>query len=715
MSGFAYEKDGDGVATVLIDMPGSVNVMNADFMEGMEGTIKSLTEDPDVVGVVLASGKKTFFAGGDVKGMAAMPGEGYNKMLTQGVMRGCDLFRALEKLKVPVVAAINGAALGGGYELTLVCNHRIAWDDRSVKIGLPEATLGLLPGGGGIVRLTKKFGLEKALPFLLKGKVVPAAKALEVGLIDETVPSVDDLLPRAKAWILEHKDDPNAAVQPWDLPGYEIPGGDLSNPAVRGLINSSSFKLFEETRGLLPNKPLILDIAVESLKLDLDTALKIESRGLVSLIISPVTKNMMSANFFQMNEIKRGRSRPEGFERATVNKVGVIGAGMMGQGIANVSAMAGIEVVLKDVSLENAEKGKAYTEGLLNKALKKGNIDEARKEEILGLITPTDNNADLAGCDLIVEAVFEKLELKHQITEEAEGQLVDGGVWGTNTSTLPITRLAEASKDPSRFVGLHFFSPVDRMALVEIICGEQTSDETLAKAFDYVRQIRKTPIVVNDNVGFFTSRTIGAQIWEGLQMVGEGLHPLRVDNLAKAFGMPVGPLTLHDQISLRLSIDVAKTQREMGLIKEGENSRPLATELVNSLVAQGRGGRSYGGGYYDYTDGEKTIWPGLIEQYYRPDFEISEEDIKDRMLFAPVIESLKCLQEGVLRSVADANIGSLLGIGAPAWTGGYVQFINTYGLQRFIDRCDELAERYGERFKAPTIVAEKLAAGEQFV
>jgi 3-hydroxyacyl-CoA dehydrogenase / enoyl-CoA hydratase / 3-hydroxybutyryl-CoA epimerase len=712
MTAFSYTLDADGIATVIIDMPGAVNVMNDDFTKGMSETFAALAKEDALIGVILASGKKTFFAGGDVKGMAAAPAEGFNTFITEAIARGRVLLRSIERLPVPVVAAINGAALGGGYELTLASNYRIAWDDPSVVVGLPEATLGLLPGGGGCVRMVKKFGIQKALPWLLSGRSVPAAKALEEGLVDELAPTVDALVPQARAWILANRSNPDAALQPWDRPGYRVPQGGLENPVVRGFINYNAFRLFEETRGLLPNKQLIFDIAVESLKLDLDTALQVETRGLVSCIISPVAKNMIAANFLQMNEVKRGKSRPEGVPRTTVSKLGVIGAGMMGQGIAHAAAKAGIAVVLKDVDLDVAESGKADIAAMLDKSIATGALTAAGKKELLDRIVPAVDGAAFAGCDLIIEAVFEKLDLKHEVIREAEPHLTDGGLIASNTSTLPIGKLAEAASDPSRFVGLHFFSPVDRMSLVEIICGDKTSDATLAKAFDFVRQIRKTPIVVGDSVGFFTSRTIGAQIWEAIEMVAEGVHPLRVENCAKAIGLPVGPLALHDQISQRLSIEINDTQRAMGLLRE--DIRPGATALVRDLVAAGRGGRRYGGGYFDYGDGNKHIWPGLIERYYQADLSIPDEDIKDRILFAAVLESLKCLEEGVLRSVAEGNVGAILGIGAPTWTGGYIQFVNTYGLQRFIDRCDELAARYGDRLKAPAIVRETLTAGKVF-
>jgi len=715
MSAFKYDKDSDGIVTVTMDMSGSANVMNDEYAEAMRSTVERLEAEQGLTGVVFASAKKTFFAGGDLTELVQAQPEDV-EVFYQATEESKKVLRRLEKLPVPVVAAINGAALGGGYELCLGCNYRVALDSKAVIIGLPEVGLGLLPGGGGVVRLTNLLGLEKALPYLLEGKKIKAAKALSEGMVDATVNSIEELVPRAKALILENKDNANAAVQPWDQKGFKVPGGNANSPKVAQMITGAAAMLTKTTRGLLPAPERILDIAIEALRVDFDTALRIETRQFVGLIPTAVAKNMISAFFFQMSQVNGGASRPQGVERSKTTKVGVIGAGMMGQGIANVSAMAGIEVVLKDMSLEAAEKGKAYTAGLMDKAIKRGRADAAKKEAVLGLIKATDNDADLAGCDLIIEAVFENMELKNKITSGTEGQLAEGGVWGSNTSNLPITQLAEASANPEKFIGLHFFSPVDKMPLVEIICGEKTSDETLAKAFDYVQQIRKVPIVVNDSMGFFTSRTIAQQIKEAVQMVAEGLHPVRVDNLGKAIGMPVGQLTLHDEVSLKLFVLAAETQLAEGLISADDDLHPEATALMTTLVKEhNRGGRHHGdGGYYDYSDGGKTIWPKLLELYHKPELEVSDEDIKDRLLFSPVIDSLKCLQEGVLRTVADGNIGSIMGIGAPAWTGGYIQFVNTYGLQNFIDRCDELAAKYGERFKAPAIVAEKLAAGETF-
>ncbi|RLQ20569.1 3-hydroxyacyl-CoA dehydrogenase [Seongchinamella sediminis] len=715
MSVFKYDKDSDGIVTVTMDMTGPVNAMNNEYGEAMGATLERLEAESGLSGVIFASAKKTFFAGGDLNDLIRITPEHVDQAFTSVEATKGDL-RRLEKLPVPVVAAINGAALGGGYELCLACNHRIAWDSKAVQIGLPEVSLGLLPGGGGVVRLTNLLGFQQAMPYLLEGKKVNAARALEQGMIDETVASVEELLPRARAWILENRDNEKAALQPWDQKGFRIPGGDIKHPAVAQQVMMAPQLLMQKTRGLLPAPERILETACEALTVDFDTALRIESRKFAYLAAGDIAKNMINAFFFQMNQVNSGASRPQGIARSSVSKLGVIGAGMMGQGIANVSAMAGIEVVLKDVSLEAAEKGRAYTAALMDKAIARGRADEARKAAVLELIKATDNEADLEGCDLIIEAVFENMELKDQITGSNEKYLAAGGVWGSNTSTLPITRLAEASSQPETFIGIHFFSPVDKMPLVEIICGEKTDDETLAKAFDYVQQIRKVPIVVNDSLGFYTSRTFGTQLLEAAQLVAEGIHPVRVDNMGKAIGMPVGPLTVNDEVSLKLGVQVRETQVAQGLVSVTDDPRPLGSELVHSLVHEhNRGGRHHGdGGYYDYSGEGKTIWPGLLDLYYQPEVEISDEDIKDRLLFSTVIESLKCLQEGVLRTVADGNIGSILGIGAPAWTGGYIQFVNTYGLQNFVDRCDQLADKYGERFRAPAIVSDKLAAGELF-
>ena len=690
MSGFNYEKDANGVVTVTMDMDGPVNSMSEAFLPALRETVEKLEAETDLTGVVLASTKKTFFAGGDLNSLCQVTEENAETFFNEAQAIKAE-FRRLEKLGKPTVAAINGAALGGGLELALACHYRIAWDNKAVQLGFPEVTLGLLPGGGGV------------------------GKAKEAGLINETVESLDDLIPRAKDWIAENQDNEAAFTQPWDTKGYKIPGGNANHPAVAQMLPVASAMIAQKTRGLLPAPVKILDVAVSAMRVDFDTAMRIESRGLTELALTPVAKNMINTFFFNLNQINGGASRPKDIEPQTTKKVGVLGAGMMGQGIAYVSAMAGIEVILKDISQEAAEKGKAYTEGLLKKRVERGRMTEDKAQQVLDLITPTAENSDLNGCDLIIEAVFENMALKHEITKELEPCLAEGGVWGSNTSTLPITQLAEASASAENFIGIHFFSPVDKMPLVEIIMGENTSDLALAKAFDYTKQIRKTPIVVNDSLGFFTSRTFGTYLDEGVRLLTEGLHPNQIDNLGKAIGMPVGPLMVYDEVSLELSRKAWVTWKDMGVL-DNWGDGTITRDVIDTMVGEhGRGGRHHGGGFYEYgEDGSKAIWPGLMDLYYNADASVSEDDIKDRLLFRQVIEALKCLETNVLRTVADGNIGSIMGIGAPAWTGGLIQFVNTYGLERFSARCAELASQYGDRFDAPAIVGEKIAAGETF-
>ena len=715
MNTFSYEKDENDIVVITMDMSGPVNAINDEFYREMSRTVESLESETNLSGVVFASAKDTFFAGGDLKMLMAMePGD--ERKIFDVVEANKSLFRRLERLPVPVVAAINGAALGGGFELCLACNYRICVDDRRLEIGMPEASLGLLPGAGGIVRLTNLIGLESALPMLLEGKKLRPQQALAAGMVDRLVESKDKLLSEVMVWLVNNRKQQELAVQPWDKKGFKIPGGDIKHPAVKQIAAMAPHALLKKTRGLLPAPEAILDTAIQAVSVNFDTALRIESRKFASLPATPEAKNMMSAFFFQLNQVNSGVSRPDVKTKFTFKKIGVIGAGMMGQGIAAVAAGLGIQVVLKDISIEAAEKGKAYTAKLYDKKIAKGRATEHEKEQVLSQIIATDKDKDLSGCELIIEAVYENMSLKHKVLSDSEQFLSDNGVWASNTSTLPITQLAEPSKKPDNFIGLHFFSPVDKMPLVEIICGNKTSDETLARAFDFVQQIKKIPIVVNDSVGFFTSRTFAAQLQEASTMVSEGIHPVRVDNLGKAIGMPVGPLTVNDEVSLTIGIKVRETQIESGLIRAEDDRWPDGNRLIEKLAKEyNRGGRYQGdGGYYDYSDGSKVIWPKLLDMYHKPDLEISDQDIKDRLLFINVIESLQCLEQGVVKSVADANIGSIFGIGAPVWTGGYIQFVNSYGLERFKARCNELTEKYGERFKAPQIIEEKMSAGELF-
>jgi 3-hydroxyacyl-CoA dehydrogenase/enoyl-CoA hydratase/3-hydroxybutyryl-CoA epimerase len=711
MTAFKYEKDAEGIVTLTMDMTGAVNAMNDEYRAAMGEAVARLEKEEGLRGVVIASAKSTFFAGGDLKELLATA-PGTEAEFFTNVEHTKSQLRRLEKLPVPVVAAINGAALGGGYEIALACKRRIVVNQPAAVVGLPEVTLGLLPGGGGTVRLVHLLGLEKALPFLLEGTRSQPVAALKAGLVDEVVDRPEDLLPAAKVWI---RNNPAAYEQPWDRKGYKLPGGTAQQPHIVQLVTAASVMLAKKTRGLLPAPERVLAVAQEATLVDFDTALRIESRGLTFLVMTPQAKNIINTMFFQMNEVNSGSSRPRGIERSKLRKLGILGAGMMGQGIAYASAMAGIEVVLRDVSLDAAHKGKAYSEQLLAGAVAKGRLDEAKKAATLALIRPTADAADLKGCDLIVEAVFESLELKHQVIRDTEPFLAEGGVFGSNTSTLPISMLATASQRAENFIGIHFFSPVDKMPLVEIICGEKTSEATLAKAFDFARQIGKTAIVVNDSLGFFTSRTFGTYLDEGVRLLVDGVDPVVIENLGRQIGMPVGPLAVQDEVSQELTRKVTQTQRALGLLYSKADTRAGA-ELCERMVAEfGRGGRHHGGGFYDYAaNGDKKIWPKLYELFHKPELALPEADIKDRLLFRQVIESIKCLQEGVLRTTADGNVGSILGIGAPAWTGGFLQFVNTYGLKRFARHAAELAGRYGERFTPPELLLRKAETGESF-
>ena len=716
MSVFNYQKDQDGIVTITMDMTGPVNAMNAEYHEAMHNAVNLLEAEQGLNGVIFASAKKVFFAGGDLNDLLAAKREDAAEFFAKGEQVKGDL-RRLEKLPVPVVAAINGAALGGGYEICLACNYRLAYNHKSAQIGLPEVSLGLYPGGGGIVRLTKLLGVEKALPFILEAKRMAPSKALEAGMIDATVDTLEELLPAAKAWIMSNKDNQEAAIQPWDRKGFRIPGGAINTPRNAQLAVMGPTMLHKKTRGLMPNATAAMDVAFQASMLDVDTALRIEGREFATVVTGPVAKNMITAFFFQLNKINGGASRPKDLPKNPTRKVGILGAGMMGQGIAYVSAMAGIEVVLKDISQESADKGKAYSKALLDKRVKRGKMDEAKAKGVLDLILATDKDADLEGCDLIIEAVFENIALKNKITESTEKYLSDDGFWGSNTSTLPITQLSEASSNAKNFIGIHFFSPVDKMPLVEIIMGENTSDEALAKAFDYTQQIRKTPIVVNDSLGFFTSRTFGTYVDEGAQLLVEGVHPHVIDNLGKAIGMPVGPLQVQDETSLELARKAHETWAEMGVTDKWGNGDTMRRVIQDLVIDNGRGGRHHGGGYYEYhEDGSKNIWPGLIDLYYDDSTSMPDQDVKDRLMFRQVIETLKCLETGVLRSVADANIGSIMGIGAPPHTGGFIQYVNTYagGFDAFIARCAELSDASGERFNCPEIVKQHANTGELF-
>lgn len=703
-----WDKDADGIVTLTLDDPtGSANVMNEHYKESMHNAVERLVAEQDsITGVVITSAKKTFFAGGDLKGMMNIGPDDAAEAFEMVETIKADL-RKLETLPKPVVAAINGAALGGGLEIALATNHRIAADVKGSQIGLPEVTLGLLPGGGGVARTVRMFGIQKAfMEVLSQGTRFNPTKAAEIGLVDRVVPSVDELLPAAKAWI---KANPEAHTQPWDVKGYKIPGGTPASPALAAILPSFPALLKKQLKGApMPAPRAILDAAVEGAQVDFDTASRIESRYFVSLVTGQTAKNMIQAFFLDLQAINGGASRPEGIAKQEIKKIGVLGAGMMGAGIAYVSAKAGYDVVLKDVTQEAADKGKAYSEGIEAKALKRGKTTEEKSAALLAKITPTADPQDLKGVDFVIEAVFENQELKHKVFQEIEDIVEPNALLGSNTSTLPITGLATGVKRQEDFIGIHFFSPVDKMPLVEIIKGEKTSDEALARVFDYTLAIRKTPIVVNDSRGFFTSRVIGTFVNEALAMLGEGVAPASIEQAGSQAGYPAAPLQLSDELNLELMHKIAVATR-LGEEEAGRVHVPHPAEaVVEKMIELGRPSRLKGAGFYEYVDGKRTqLWPGLKETFNSGSTSIPLQDMIDRMLFAEALETQKCIDEGVLTSTADANIGSIMGIGFPPYTGGSAQFIVGYqgelgvGKEAFVARAKELAARYGDRFLPP--------------
>lgn len=707
---FHYNKDAENIVTITMDMQGrSANVLNDEFGTLFRETLSKLEADKaNIAGIIITSAKSTFLAGADLDHL-------YTLTDPKAIFDMCETlkagFRKLETIGKPVVAALNGAALGGGYELALSCHRRIALNNPKAQFGLPEVGLGLLPGGGGVIRLSRMLGLQNSLPFLTEGKRLKPADALKSGLIDELANTPEEMMEKAKTWI---KANPKA-INPWDDKAFKIPGGDPRNPKVAQMLPIVPAMTRKKTYGNYPAVEAIIATAVEGALVDFDTACRIESRYFTSLATGKVSKNMITAFWYNLNSINAGGSRPKGVPPQTTKKLGVLGAGMMGSGIAYVSAISGIEVVLKDATVEKAEFGKSYSEKLLKKRVQQGKMTQEKMNEVLNRITATDNANAVAGCDLIIEAVFEDRQIKATVTKESEAVMDASGVYASNTSTLPITGLAEASVRPDKFIGIHFFSPVDKMPLVEIIMGEKTSDETLAKAFDYVKQIKKTPIVVNDSRGFYTSRVFATYVLEGISMLGEGQHPRYIESCGLKAGMPVGPLALTDEVSLSLMAHIRK-QTELDFAAEG---KPLphhpAYAVSQQLLDRNRPGKAAGAGFYEYPKdgGKKYLWPELTTLFPQKE-QLPQQEVIDRMIYIQSIETVRCVEEGVLRNVADANIGSIFGWGFAPFNGGTLQYVNSVGLDAFVKRAEELAAKYGERFSPPALLKEMAAKGETF-
>ncbi|MBP21752.1 MAG: 3-hydroxyacyl-CoA dehydrogenase [Alcanivorax sp.] len=710
-----WEQDADNIVTLILDDPNqSANTMNELYGKSMAATVERLEKEKDnIAGVIITSAKKTFFAGGDLRDLLKAKKED-GQVFLDNVTEIKRQLRVLETLGKPVVAALNGTALGGGLEIALACHHRVAINDKSAQFGLPEVTLGLLPGGGGVTRVIRMLGIQDGLmKVLMQGQRMKADKAQKVGLIDELAVDRDEMLAKAREWV---KANPKAQ-QPWDQKGYKIPGGDPKNPKFAMNLPAFPANLKKQIKGANYPAPLaIMSAAVEGAQVDFDNASTIEGRYFVSLVTSQVAKNMITAFFFNLQAINAGASRPKDVPKFRAEKVGILGAGMMGAGIAYVTARSGAKVVLKDISQENADKGKDYSRKLLDKDISRGKMTEEKKEQILSLIHATADAKDLDGVDFVIEAVFESTELKHKVFQEIEDVVKPDAVLGSNTSSLPITGLAKGVKKQDNFIGIHFFSPVDKMPLVEIISGKDTSPEALAKTYDYCQQIKKTPIVVNDARGFFTTRVIGTFANEGIAMLGEGINAQSIEQAAMQAGYPVGTLNLIDEINMETALKIGKAARDDAK-REGQELPPEhpAEVVMKKMVEElDRPGKVQGKGFYEYPEnGKKHLWTGLKDAF-GGDKEIPFEDIKERMMFVEAIEAVKCFDEGVMESVADANIGSIFGIGFPAWTGGVIQYINQYegGLRGFAARAQELAKLYGDRFNPPASLVEKAEKGE---
>jgi 3-hydroxyacyl-CoA dehydrogenase/enoyl-CoA hydratase/3-hydroxybutyryl-CoA epimerase len=687
----------------------SQNVINDSLLNAFKRVTQKLFSEDSLAGVVLTSKKKDFLAGADLDKlyMATDPQE-----LMEWLEGFKAIMRKLETMDKPVVAAVNGTALGGGYELTLACHHRISLNNPGIKIGLPEVKLGVFPGGGGTQRLTRMIGIQNALPILLEGKEFDPERALKKGLVDDLADDVPHMMEKARKWILTHPE----IKQPWDQPNFSWPGGDNHDPNISQLWALAPAMVNQKTRGNYPATQNILSCVYEGGWIDFDTACRVESRYFANTATGKIAKNMINAFWYQLNAIKKGKSRPERYEKSRIKKVGILGAGMMGAGIAYVTADCDVEVVLKDISKEIAEKGKQHSAKLLEKQIRKGRITPEKKTAVLNRIFTTEKADDLKECDLIIEAVFEERELKAQVTREAEGEISKTAIFSSNTSTLPITGLAEQSTRPHNFIGLHFFSPVNRMPLVEIIVAKKTSKETLARAFDFVQQIKKTPIVVNDSRGFYTSRVFSTYTMEGLALLKEGQHPSAIESAGLQAGMPVGPLAIMDEVSIALVLHIIEQTKKDYADKGKEYVTHPGEKVVIKMVKEfNRSGKKDKKGFYEYPqDGKKYLWPELQKHFPPADQELSQEEMMTRMMFIQAIEAASCFEENVVISVADANIGSIFGWGFAPFKGGALQFINDYGIKEFVGKSKELADNYGSRFNSPEILKTMAENGTSF-
>lgn len=704
------EVDGDGIALLTFDTPGrSANVFNEASMAALEAAVERVASDDAIKGAVITSGKDTFVAGADLDAVRRMAfGPKDPAALAQSTGTLGVLLRKMETCGKPFVAAINGAAMGGGYELALACHHRVMSDSPKAQVALPEGNLGLLPGAGGTQRLPRLVGVQGALPVMMEGKNYKAEKALKLGLVDQVVPA-DALVETAKQWIR----DGGEGVQPWDRKGFQVPGGDSKAKKTLQTFMAGTAMFNDKTFGNYPAGLAIMSCVYEGLQTNFDTGCKIENRYFVSLLVDPVSGNMVRTLFLSLQDANKLVRRPEGVPKSKVSKLGVLGAGLMGAGVAFVSAKVGIDVVLLDRDMESAERGKAYSAKRMDKSIARKRATDAEKEALLARITPTDDYGQLEGCDLVIEAVFEDRGVKASVTQQAEAVIPKSAVFGSNTSTLPITGLAEASSRPENFIGVHFFSPVEKMALVEVIRGEKTTDECLAKTLDYIQQIRKTPIVVNDARGFYTSRVFGTYVTEGISMLADGIDPALIENAGKMSGMPMPPLGLADEVGLGLMHQVGiATKKDLGDAYKPNPSTPVLAWMVEE---NDRVGRKNGKGFYDYPEeGEKRLWAGLRDKYTPSVTQPTVEELQQRFLYVQALEAARAMDEGVLDVPEDGDVGAIMGWGFAPFTGGPFAMMDTVGIAAFVEQCDALAAKHGDQFDVPKLLRDMAATGKSF-
>lgn len=703
-----YTLDDDGIATLSWNLPArSQNVLNGESCEAFFAAAARALQDAAVKGMLVTSAKPDFIAGGDLEWLQA------SDSAETLFARTCELHRALRALETggkPVAIAMPGSALGGGLEIALAGHYRVAADNPKARFGLPEVTLGLLPGGGGTQRLPRLVGVQASLPLLLEGKRLKAADALAAGILHAVVPAGEEIA-AARAWLLDASR--RTATQPWDAKGFRIPGGALTHPSVQQVFMAANALARQKTYGNYPAVASILSCVYEGLLTDLDTGLKTEARYFVEAVLSPEAKAMIRTLFFGMNEANKLAARPAGVPTQRYRKVGVLGAGMMGAGIAYVSAKAGLDVVLIDTGEEAAARGKDYSRKLVDKQVQRGRLAREKADALLAKIVPTTDFARLDGAQLVIEAVFEDRAIKADVTRRSEAVLAPDALFASNTSTLPITGLAQASARPANFIGLHFFSPVDKMPLVEVIVGRDTSEATLARALDYVKTIGMTPIVVNDSRGFYTSRVFSTYVLEGLAMLAEGVAPALIENAGLLAGMPVGPLALTDEVSSELIHKITRqTRADLG---DAYVARP-GEDVAARMVELGRLGRKAGLGYYDYpaSGGKKALWPGLAQEFPLAAEQPDVAALIERLVTVQAVETARCLEERVLTTARDADVGAILGWGFPAFRGGPASYIHGVGVDAFVATCDRLAARHGARFAAPALLREMAAQGRSF-